>query len=365
MWRYSLLRIVGVVWVLVALLFAIIQTAQKNIPIAVLAWLLVAAGLWVAVLGDKGIDRVKAETLKAKAEAAQQFSGHLLEIGPKWVWLLLGDVLIPLIVFSLGTWASAKMQAASLWLVAVTVIGVVSLVGIWVRLMRLTLLALSHGSLVKFDPMGLHIAGRGCIPWTAVRGIDLRADVVRSTTHHTLVLALDHAFIMGGGPVRNIFRFFGGAIAIEPGKDILNIPCALLRVDPLVMVQAARVIGDRHGAKRLKNWHYTQPIEIALQEEVAAARVREADGRLQHLLDQMQRMDKAGEPDADKLKKLDQEVAAAFGESQAALAARVQLFEVEGKRLKKQARTAMWGVVAGVIFGLGAILMKVFLVVGR
>lgn len=341
MWRYSLLRLGGVVGLLIALFFAIVQTAQKNIPIAVVAWLLVAAGLWVAVLGDKGIDRMKAEALKAKADAAQQFSAHHLEVGPKWVRLLVGCAFFLAIAFVAGNLVFFKKQVAITLSAAVMAIGVVSLVGISVRFVRLTLLAISHGYLVKFGPTGLAVAGRGEIPWSAVRGVDLRVDEVKGIAQYTLVLALEQAFILGGGSLRNVLLFFAGAVAMEHGKNTLNIPCNLLDIEPRVMAQAAKVIGDRYGARRLRNWRYTQPIEAAIQEEAIAEQAKEADERLQHLLDQMKRMDKATEPDAEKLRKLDHEVARAFGESQTAMTARVKLFEAEAKRLQKQSRTAL------------------------
>lgn len=365
MWRYSLLRLGGVIGLFIALIFAIVQTAQKNIPTAVIAWLLVAVGLWIAVMGDKRIDRMKAESMKAKAEAAQQFSDHQLEIAPKWTWLLIGCAFFVSIAFITGNLLFVKKQVASALVATAVAIGFVSLLGISVRFVRLTLLAISHGYLIKFGPTGVAIAGRGEIPWSAVRGVDLRVDEVKGISHYTLVLAIEHAFILGGGSMRNVLRFFAGAVAIEPGKDLLNIPCNLLGIDPHVMAQAARVIGDRYGARRLKNWRYTQPIEVAIQEDAIAARIKEADERLQHLLDQMKRMDKTAEPDSEKLRKLDQEVARAFGESQTAMTARVKLFEVEAKRLQKQSRTALWVMLAGLVFGLGVILMKVLLVTGK
>ena len=233
---------------------------------------MVGLGLYIAVLGDRGIARRKASAAERRQLEAQAFRGLELTVGLRWVFsaFVLGTIglLDWFALIAVPTIYSRKGILAALLFAA---LGTVLLVGL-LSLLRTMWSAARDGLLVQMDSLGLTLWGRPFIAWSLVEGIDLEEVEVKGRTQHRLVLALHRSHFSSAKFARFIDWLHWTAPRCNVSSRTLTVPCALLDVDPHLMTQAAKVLADRFGSCRVIDWtrHIHIDKAIASKDRLAA-----------------------------------------------------------------------------------------------
>lgn len=326
-----------------------------------LSWAGVAAGLLVAVLGDKGIDLAKKQALETAELRAMAYSGHSLTVQPRWFYLWF------LLVFFGGMaflCASAVTSVLSIGKIAATVIFGVLALGFTTCVATISATmysAVRCGGLVQMDGLGLALWGNKPVPWRQFAGIDLKATDVKGRKRYDLVLAL---WPNGSAPDKSTDwarRLHWTAPVFDLQMKTLTLPCGFLNIEPHTLAQAMKVIADQFNSVRLKDWRYFETIESASARADERQKFEIESQKQSKLLARLVEISKSPKQDPKEIHAIDQAMGLSMEKSSTLVEATASqsakdfaYFEVRYKKFK-------WTILIAVLWIVGVISLTYFL----
>lgn len=356
----SLLRLSGIVILLVFLMITIVVGVNRGALVGILPGVVGLLGLWMAIAGDKGMARRRAEKERALRHEAEAFRDASLTTGLRWLrWLgmtvLLGGLTYFTVMIGLAaTWRDGAHGAFVLML-GLSLVLAVGLAGLLIQGWQV----MQAGYLLHLDFSGFAHSALPVIPWRDVRGIDLKEETYRGGKNWYLVLAVDKAAWERLRPAvwERFVRWM--APRVDAQHPILTLHCNWASVPAATLLEASKKIADSAGAPRIKSWHQFEPIEAAMAREALATEAKQADERVTQLLLKMQRLAKSSAVSADEVQALDAQVQQAMNEASRARETQFSQYQTSLETSLKKFRQSLRGLYLGVGFVVVAIVVKI------
>lgn len=363
---FSIARLMGVVGVLFATLFAVIQMGNRNwIGTGVLLlFLLVCLGL--ALWGDHRLRRGQLAREAQRQRDGEAFIGFELDVGLRWVkWCVL-TLFLAAMAALLWAWMLPDLWRSGLGVKAVLIGAVSAFFPLGMAAMLwLAAQALRGDGLLKIGPLGLQIGSWPPLPWRQLHGTDLQELDTRAGKQYQLVLAPDEAYRSQLPPRWWVMVVQWPLVRWEPKQGLLRVSLSFLNENPHTVLQAVRHIGTRQGAPLVEGWRHTQPIEEARELQRVKREAEEASRAVDLSLEELRRLSTVPVVDPARVVALDKRIAAEFERMHSTSDAHLAQLKVEGDRLRRQFRSAVRG--AWVVFGLvmAWVTVKVVLALAR
>ncbi len=355
---FQFLRLLGVVLVLGFLLAAVVSIGNGHGTLAILSGACVAAGLCVAVLGDKGIDRSKAHVAQKLKESALAFKGSEFTAGLRWIRTSIVVVVLPLLGGFCMTVAITGLTRGKYLVAGGMLITGGLLIASALSFLRTAYMAYRDGYLVRMDMFGLTLWGRPPIGWKLIEGIDLNVVEVKGQKQHQLILAIKPEYFLSYPSSRMTAWLHWTAPRPTASARTLLVPCALLNVDSSLLFQAAKVISDRYGSLRVKDWSHHIPIEVAIASRDMRADMEHATGEMDRLLSRMQALAKLPQADPREMRELEQKLDASFRKRSELNDAHFKVLGMQTQRMVEHAAKVKWAIVLVFALTIAAIVLK-------
>ncbi len=276
-------RVLGMVALMGALIPMVVSIADLK-PAQMLvagAWML--AGLLLAVVCDLALDAALDRRLRLEQQQGQDFAGAQLQVGMRWFrWFLqvamLGGFALLSGVFSRAAWVADSLPGM--------VVGAGASLAFAAALGALVALALQvarSGHLFSVDAKGILVAGASLLPWSAVRGLDMRYGSTgfrrageSISRPYRLQLAVEAPSAQSAGVGAGYWPWQWNHPQLIAEGRILEVPLYLYAASPHVIEGAVRMLCKRHGERFLDQWRaHTHPDEMASLERADSERKRQ------------------------------------------------------------------------------------------
>ena len=359
MGRYHLIRLLGIVALLGAILPAVILMANGRWLLAVVAWAVVAMGLYIAVVGDRGIVRCKADAAQMKKHAALNFNDSSLILELRWTRTLF-SVLLLSALGAVGLITSLAFIAKGNYIVAFVSLCVGLLFACVLGSTLVTaFVAYRDGFLVRMDLMGIALWGQAPISWRLIEGIDLKEVEVKDRKNYQLILAIKSEYFLSAQPVNQLAWMHWTAPRSFPSSRKLVVPCAMLNAEPHVVMQAAKVIADRFGSNRIKDWIHAVPIDEAVALQTARAEIESSDREAQRLLARLNVLGARTDANPQEVMDLTRKLELSLQRTSALGSAQLDVIQSQTIRMNAQFVKLKWAVVMIFTLGMGVIVLKI------
>lgn len=347
---FSFVRLVGIIVVLFATMWLVIQLGDGDWPEAGLALCLLAGALALAVWGDRRMDRAKAERESLHQREGEAYQGFELDVGLRWFkWSVLTLILCGLLGLVLW-WMVPDLWQSGLYGKAAGfgAFGLL-LAAALLAMLPLGFQALRGQALLNVGPLGVQISSLPLLPWSQLHGADLQEITVQSGKQWQLILATDDAYREALPPGWWVACFLWPLVRLPRKKSVIGVSLAFLDKNPHAVVQAVRHIGARHGAPLVEGWHHFQPIAEARESRRLQVEADEAMRQMDRSLDELRRMSSEKNPDPARLAALNSRVSTGLERMQATSHANLAHLSRGSDRSLRQFRSAMRGV--WIVFG--------------
>ncbi len=347
---FSFARLMGIVVVLSATLWLVIQLGDQDWPEAGLALCLLVAGLALAVWGDRRLERTKEQREAQRQREGQAYQGFDLDVGLRWSkWGLLTLILCALLTVMLR-WMLPDLWQSGLYGKAI-LFGGVSLffAVVFLGMLSLGLRALRGQILLNVGPPGVQISSLPLLPWSQLHGIDLQEIIVQSGKQWQLILATDDAYLQSLPSRWWVACFLWPVVRWPRKKSVIGVSLAFLDDNPHTVVQAVRHIGARYGAPLVEGWRHFQPIAEAREARRLQLEADESMREVERSLDELRRMGSATNLDPARIAAMNSRVTAGLERMQSTSHANLAHLKTRGDKRLLQFRSAMRGV--WIVFG--------------
>ncbi|MBP7574939.1 MAG: hypothetical protein KA777_13250 [Rhodoferax sp.] len=365
MGRHHLVRLLGIVMLLGAILPAVVMMANGRWLLAAAAWAIVVAGLYLAVIGDRGIDRSNVEAVQKLKDVALNFNDSSICLDLRWIRALF---FIPLfsVLGTLGLMVSFSLFSQEKYVgTFVSLCVAVIIIFSGVSFLVTAVIAYRDGLLVRMDALGIALWGQSPISWKLIEGVDLKEVEVKGRKQYQLILAVKPAYFLSGQSPSKLSWLHWTAPRFTPSSRTLVVPCALLNADPHLITQAAKVIADRFGSNRIKDWMHAVPIDEAVALQEAQAELESSDREVQRLITRLNVLNERTDADPQEVMDITRKLELSLQQTTALGNARLDMFKSRTERMNVQFVKIKWAI--GVVFalGTGAIVLKIVSALGR
>lgn len=347
---FSLARLVGIIVVLFATMWLVIQLGNGDWPEAGLALCLLAAALALVVWGDRRMDRAKAERESLHQREGEAYQGFELDVGLRWFkWSVLTLILCGLLglvfwwmvpdLWQSGLYGKAAGFGAFGLLLAAALLA----------MLPLGFQALRGQALLNVGPLGVQISSLPLLPWSQLQGVDLQEITVQSGKQWQLILATDDAYLQSLPSRWWVACFLWPVVRWPRKKSVIGVSLAFLGDNPHTVVQAVRHIGARHGAPLVEGWRHFQPIAEAREARRLQLEADESMREVERSLDELRRMGSATNLDPARIAAMNSRVSAGLERMQSTSHANLAHLKTRGDKSVQQFRSAMRGV--WIVFG--------------
>lgn len=365
MGRYHLIRLLGIVVLLGAILPAVIMMANGRWLLAVAAWVVVATGLYIAVVGDRGIERCKADAAQMKKNASLNFNDSSSTLKLRWIRALLSVLLLTAfgvlgLMVSLATISKGNYVVAFVSLCVGLLFACVS-----GSTLLTAYIAYRDGFLVRMDLLGIALWGQEPISWRLIEGIDLKEVEVKDRKNYQLILAIKSEYFLSIQPANKLAWMHWTAPRSFPSSRTLVVPCAMLNADPHVVMQAAKVIADRFGSNRIKDWIHAVPIDEAVALQTARAEIESSDREAQRLLARLNVLGERADANPQEVMDITRKLELSLQRTSALGGAQLDVIKSQTDRMNAQFVKLKWAVVVIFTLGMGVIVLKIVSALGR
>lgn len=365
MGRYHLLRLFGIVVLLGAILPAVVMMANARWLLAVVAWAIVATGLYIAVVGDRGIEQCKADVVRKKKHAALNFDDSSLTLELRWMRALF-SILLLTVLGALGFMASFALFFKGNYIAAFVSLCVgLLLVCAAGSTVVTAFIAYRDGILVRMDLLGIALWGKAPISWRLIEGIDLKEVEVKGRKNYQLILAMKPEYFLHSQAVNKLAWMHWTAPRADHVSRTLAVSCALLNADPLLIVQAAKVIADRFGSNRIKDWMHAIPIDEAVALRNTRAEIESSDREAQRLLARLNTLGARSDANPQEVMETTRKLELSLQRTSALGNAQLDVMKSQTKRMNAQFIKLKWAVVVVFTLGMGVIILKIVSALGR
>ncbi|MBU7572133.1 MAG: hypothetical protein KAF64_02170 [Hydrogenophaga sp.] len=348
---FSLARLSGIVVVLFATMWMVIQLGDRDWPEAGLALCLLVTALALAVWGDRRMDQAKKQRESARQREGEAYQGFEREVGLRWFkWgaltLFFGGVLGAVFYWALPDLWHAGQRGKAMAVGGVTLL----FAWAWLALLPLGFRALQGQALLQIGPLGLQMPLLPLLPWSQVQGADLQAIDVKGSKQWQLMLATDDAYLQLLPSRWWMACFLWPMVRLPRKAPVIGISLAFLDDNPHTVLQAVRHIGTRHGAPLVEGWHHAEPIAEARESRRLQREAADAMQEVDRSLEELQRIGSGALPDPERLAALNSRVAIELERMQSTSQASAAHFVARGNRSMQHFRSAMRGL--WIVFGL-------------
>jgi hypothetical protein len=362
---FHLMRLFGISLILGFLIATVKTAGDGRWEFAILSCVCVALGLYVAVLGDKGISRRKAEAAIKRKQAALNFNGMEFSAGLRWIRAIFFMALSS----SLGAFAllasvtcflQGKFLVALFLAVSDVILGISAL-----SFLVTAYVAYRDKCLVRMNTLGLTLWGRSPIEWKVIDGIDLKEMEVKDQKQYHLVLAIQSEYFSTHPFSKMLTWLHWSAPRPALSSRTLAFPCTLLNTDPQLLVQAAKVIADRSGCRRVKDWSHYIPIDEAIAYRDRRSSMEGASRGVDRLMSRLQVLDTKTPSGLQEMQEIDRKLQAALKVTSEMNDANLKAFELHANQTKVRLTKVKWAIGLLFFFVFATIVLKIFSALSR
>ncbi len=304
-------RVLGMVALMGALLPLVASFADGNSARMLVAGAWMLLGLVVTVVCDRALDAALERKLRREQQQGQDFRGAQLQVGLRWFrWIVQVAAVAGFALLS-TLCARAAWKADSPLIGALGVGVAVVLLAALGALLVLALQVIRSGHLISVASAGFSVAGDRAVPWSVVRGLDMRygfagfrrAGESISRLYH-LQLAVDVPPALAASVGSGCWPWRWNRPRLTAEGRILDIPPYLYAASPHFIEGAVRVLCRRHGERFLDQWRSTHSRPDQMEELERADSKRKRQEQVFEVANAVRYEDIANLPVAERRQKI-------------------------------------------------------------